>query len=183
MRIGLLISMLLMQWCLSGQVTLTVDKTEIRIGDQVHAILLLQGVSAGEWVNQEKVWPDSMKGIEVISGPMLNQEKTEASWTLGFFDTGYVRIPPVPIVLQRQGKSDTLFTLDIPVKVLPVEPDTSGLLAIKDIYVNPFSIAYYKKYLPHALVVLLLLAAAWYWWKKGKENGSSATTSNAIITT
>jgi hypothetical protein len=49
---------------------------------------------------------------------------------------------------------------------MPVEPDSTGLIGIKDIERQPFSLMYYKKYLPHLLVLLVILAAIYYWWRK-----------------
>ena len=56
-----------------------------------------------EWTNADKVWPDSVKGIEVINGPIWNQrtpEATTATWTVAFFDTGWVKIPALPLVVE-----------------------------------------------------------------------------------
>jgi hypothetical protein len=172
MRYGLMMACLV--WCALafGQANLTVDRTTIRIGDQVRATIELYSSMGGEWINKKNIWPDSIKGIEVVSGPDTTAKNTgglEAAWSLSFFDTGYVRIPKLPVVLQHQGRTDTFYTEEIPILVLAVEPDSSGLLAIKDIYVHPFSILFYKKYIPHALVVLLLLIGLWYWWKKRKK--------------
>ncbi len=160
-----------------GQADIYVDKTRIRIGDQVRATIDLLSDLNGTWVNREHIWPDSMKGIEVVSGPEESKEqpgKMIAIWTLAFFDTGYVRIPKLPVLVQHQGRVDTFYTQDIPIQVLAVEPDSSGLLAIKDIYAQPFSITFYKKYIPHLLGALLLAAGLWYWWKKRKKAPPSA---------
>jgi hypothetical protein len=152
-----------------GQASLSVDRTRIRIGDQLTATIELNSGLGGAWINKKTIWPDSIKGIEIVSGPDTSAANTGgllASWKLSFFDTGYVRIPRLPVVISHQGRSDTLYTQDIPILVQAVEPDSSGLLAIKDIYVHPFSILYYKHYLPHFLGALLLLTGLWYWWKK-----------------
>ncbi len=171
MKYFLVISCMTMGMSAFGQASLTVDRTTIRIGDQVKATIELRGDMGGEWINKNKIWPDSMKGIEVVNGPDTTAKNTGglvATWTLSFFDTGYVRIPKLPVTLQHQGRVDTFYTEDIPIKVAAVEPDSSGLLAIKDIYKHPFSIGYYKKYIPHALGLLALITALVYWWRRRK---------------
>jgi hypothetical protein len=93
-----------------------------------------------------------------------------ATWTISLFDTGWVRIPPLPISVVQNGHSDTIFTNDVPIKVLAVEPDSSGLRAIKDIYVQPFNPGYYKRYLPHLAVLILLITGILYWLRQRKKN-------------
>ena len=167
----LVICMLLYAWSM-GQVQMTVDRTTISIGDQVKATLELFSSMNGEWINKQTIWPDSMKGIEVVSGPDTTAPNTgglEATWALSFFDTGYVKIPRLPVALRHNGKLDTFYTEEIPILVLSIEPDSSGLLAIKDIYEQPFSLLFYKRYIPHALIILLVVGAFWYWMRKGKQ--------------
>jgi len=172
MKYGLMMACMMVCALVFGQAKLTVDRTTVQIGDQVKAIIQMNPGSAGKWVNMKTIWPDSIKGIEIASGPDTTIAKTygiAAAWNLSFFDTGYVRIPKLAVAWQHDGQVDTLFTDEIPILVLAVEPDSSGLLAIKDIYVQPFSILFYKKYIPHALAVLLLIFGLWYWWKKRKK--------------
>ena len=167
----LVICMLWYAWSM-GQVQMTVDRTTISIGDQVKATLELFSSMNGEWINKQTIWPDSMKGIEVVSGPDTTAPNTgglEATWALSFFDTGYVKIPRLPVALRHNGKLDTFYTEEIPILVLSIEPDSSGLLAIKDIYEQPFSLLFYKRYIPHALIILLVVGAFWYWMRKGKQ--------------
>ena len=145
---------------LNGQAVLSVDRTEIRIGDQVRATIRTDLSGGREWINADALWPDSIKGIEVVSGPVWDHtrpEATSATWSVAFFDTGWVRIPTLPIVITQNGQADTAYTNDIPVKVIPVEPDSTGLAEIKEIYLEPFSISYYKRYIPHLLVAILLI--------------------------
>jgi len=172
MRVRLLMLSLMIHTLSFGQAALTVDKTTIQIGDQVKATVELYSSMGGVWVNKNKIWPDSIKGIEIASGPDTTAENTGglvASWNLSFFDTGYVRIPKLPVALRHNGRIDTFYTDEIPILVLPVEPDSSGLLKIKDIYIHPFSALFYKRYIPHALGILLLIAGLIYWWKRRKN--------------
>lgn len=156
----------------TGQVNLAVDRTEIRIGDQIKATITADLSGGKEWIAPEKIWPDSMQGIEIVSGPVLNQDDprvTTASWMVALFDTGWVRIPKLPVVIRQQGSTDTVYTNDIPIKVLAVEPDSTGLADIKDIYYQPFNPGYYKKYIPHVLVALLLIAGLVFWLRQRKS--------------
>jgi len=151
------------------QGSLSVDKTRIMIGDQIHATIKIDLNNGAEWKNAETVWPDTMKGMEIVSGPVWSKDNpsaTLATWVVTFFDTGIVRIPRLPLIIERQGQLDTTFTLDIPIIVNAVEPDSSGLKAIKDIYVQPFSPGYYKRYIPHAIVFMLILAGLIFWLRR-----------------
>lgn len=171
MRTNLLILFVLFTSSGYSQVELTVDKTEIRIGDQVKATIRTDLDGGREWINSEMLWPDSLKGIEVVNGPVWNREHPEATtatWTVAFFDTGWVRIPALPVVLQQNGQTDTFYTKDIPVNVIPVQPDSTGLAEIKEIYLQPFSLGYYKRYLPHILVAALLIIGFIMWFRRRK---------------
>ncbi len=157
--------------CLS-QATLSADKTEIKIGDQIKATILINLSEGRELLNADHIWPDSMKGIVVVDGPSWNKEKPEsttATWSVALFDTGVVNIPSLPLVIQKQGMTDTLFTNAFAVKVMPVEPDSTGLSGIKDIYEQPFSPGYYKKYIPHVIGFLLFIAALIFWLRQRKS--------------
>ena len=171
MRNVLVICFLNLALALNGQAVLSVDRTEIRIGDQVRATIRTDLSGGREWINADALWPDSIKGIEVVSGPVWDHtrpEATSATWSVAFFDTGWVRIPTLPIVITQNGQADTAYTNDIPVKVIPVEPDSTGLAEIKEIYLEPFSISYYKRYIPHLLVAILLIIGLIMWWRKRK---------------
>ncbi len=53
----------------AGQAVLSVDKTEIRIGDQIKATITTNLSGGREWINADACWPDSLKGLEVVNGP------------------------------------------------------------------------------------------------------------------
>ncbi len=151
------------------QTVMTVDRTEVILGDQVKATITTDLSNGKEWRNISEVWPDSIPGIEVASGPELdskNPASTRATWLISVFDTGYVHIPVLEIVIRNGNNLDTFFTTDIPIQVKSIEPDSSGLAPIKDIVRQPFSLGYYKKYLPHALVFIALLIGAYVWWRR-----------------
>lgn len=156
----------------SSQATLSADKTEIRIGDQVKATILLNLGNGKELMNPDRIWPDSMKGIVVVDGPSWNRdnpESTTATWSVALFDTGVVNIPSLPLVIQQGEMTDTLFTNTFAVKVMPVEPDSTGLSDIKDIHEQPFNPGYYKKYIPHVIGFFLFIAALLFWLRQRKS--------------
>lgn len=156
----------------ASQATLSADKTEIRIGDQIKATILINLGEGRELLNADHIWPDSMKGIVVVDGPAWNRDKPEsttATWSVALFDTGVVNIPSLPLVLQQQGMTDTIFTNSFAVKVMPVEPDSTGLSNIKEIYEQPFNPGYYKKYIPHVIGFLLFIAALIFWLRQRKS--------------
>ena len=152
-----------------AQTVLTVDKTEAVIGDQLKATITTNLENGKEWRNINEVWPDSIQGIEIASGPEIddkNPASVRATWLISVFDTGYVRIPALSVVIREGNNLDTFITNDIPVMVKPLEPDSTGLRPIKEIIKQPFSFSYYIRYWPFALAFLILLAGAYYWWKQ-----------------
>jgi hypothetical protein len=172
MRVCLLILCMCAVSVLYGQAELTVDKTHIRIGDQLTATIELISTMGGDWINRENPWPDTMKSIEVVRGPDTvagRDPLVEVNWTLTFFDSGYIRIPPVPVIISHHGRVDTFFTEAVPITVVTVEPDSTGLIDIKDIDAQGFDPGFYKKYIPHALVILALIGALIYWLRRPKQ--------------
>lgn len=172
MRKVLVICGMLLSMTVVAQPKLSVDKTGLRIGDQVKATITVDLSGGKEWIQTEHIWPDSSKALEVVQGPVWQKDNPAAvsiSWMVAVFDTGWVRIPPLPVVLSSGDHTDTLYTNDIPLKVEPVQPDSTGLAQIKDIYHQPFSLGYYKKYIPHLLIGALLIVALIYWLKQRKN--------------
>lgn len=155
-----------------GQTVMTADKTKVVIGDQVKATITTNLSGGREWRNLDEIWPDSIPGIEVVKGPDVDDKNLSSArytWTLAVFDTGWVRIPPLPVVIRQGNQLDTFFTNDIPIEAMAVEPDSSGLVGIKDIVRQPFSLAYYKRYIPHIIILLLIAAGLYYWWRKNQK--------------
>lgn len=165
-----IVFLLLFSWLISAaQTVMTVDRTQVVIGDQINATITTNLTEGREWRNLEEVWPDSIPGIEVVSGPEIddnNLASARYTWKVSVFDTGWVRIPPLAVVIRKGNELDSFFTTDIPIQVSPIEPDSMGLAGIKDIIEQPFSLMYYKKYIPHLLILLLILGGLYYWWRK-----------------
>jgi hypothetical protein len=166
MRYIIIIAVMHVSLFVTGQASLTVDHMQATIGDQLKATVKVNVGNGREWTNIKELWPDSTKQFEIVNGPDISHDdpsSTSATWTIAVFDTGWVRIPALPVLMKHDNQIDTIYTNDVPIRVEPVEPDSTGLLPIKEIYKQPFNILYYKKYLPHIIGVALLLFGLIYW--------------------
>jgi len=166
MRYIIIIAVMHVSLFVTGQASLTVDHMQATIGDQLKATVKVNVGNGREWTNMKELWPDSTKQYEIVNGPVISHDdpsSTTATWTIAVFDTGWVRIPALPVLMKHDNQIDTIYTNDVPIRVEPVEPDSTGLLPIKEIYKQPFNILYYKKYLPHIIGVALLLFGLIYW--------------------
>lgn len=169
---------LVFSYC-TAQTVMTADKTEVKIGDQIKATITTDLSDGREWRNLSDIWPDSMQGIEVVSGPVIDQTNpasTRYTWNVSVFDTGWVMIPPLNVAIRFGNNLDTFVTNEIKINVLSVEPDSTGLAGIKDVIKQPFSIGYYKKFLPHLLILLIMLAILYYWWRQRKQKADLPVT-------
>ncbi|HZV68862.1 MAG TPA: hypothetical protein VFG10_04930 [Saprospiraceae bacterium] len=160
--------------CVSGtsQASLTVDRMQATIGDQVQATIKTNLSNGREWINVKKIWPDSSAQFEIVSGPDTLQKDLSSmtvTWMIALFDTGFVRLPALALLIQNWDQVDTVYTNDVPIQVRPVEPDSTGLLPIKDIIRQPFNLLYYKKYIPHLIAVALIIFGLIYWWRRRKK--------------
>lgn len=159
---------------LCSQAYLTVNKKQLVIGDHVEATIQVNLQFGQQWMNADNPWPDSIPGIEIVSGPVKKQDgqTIQTTWTLAVFDTGVVRIPRLSLSVEDQRQKETIYTNDVPLTVSPIEPDSSGLLPIKPIVRQPFSLVYYKKYLPHIILVVAIIVGIIYFLLKRRKTKS-----------
>jgi len=160
--------------CISAvsQASLTVDRMQATIGDQVQATIKTNISNGRAWINIKEIWPDTSKQYEIVSGPDTLQKDMSSitvSWMIALFDTGFVRLPALTLLIQNRDQVDTVYTNDVPIQVRPVEPDSTGLLPIKDIVRQPFNLLYYKKYIPHLIAAVLLIFGLIYWWRHRRK--------------
>jgi len=158
-----------------SQASLSVEKTEALIGDQIGLTLQINTPSGTTWENSDAVPADTVSAIEVVQTGET-QETTGGSytqylktWKIAVFDTGLIRIPPMPIVLQNSLGADTQYTNDIPLLISGVT-DSLGLAPIKPILREP---AKFSDYVPYILALVgigvLVLLAILYRRRKPKE--------------
>ncbi len=161
-----------------GQAVIRVDRTEITIGDQIQATIETDLSGGREWVNADRIWPDTASAFEKVSGPQWDRteiSRVRATWTLAIFDTGWVQLPALPVIIQQDSRIDTFHTQDIPIRVLSVEPDSAGLRDIKGIHLEPFNPGYYTRYLPYVALALLLAMGLYVGLKRRKLTTVSKT--------
>jgi cbb3-type cytochrome oxidase subunit 3 len=147
------------------------DKTAMFIGDRLSLTVLINidlniPVKKIDWeIVTKKNWEIS----EAISLMQTNDLKRKASVNLTSFEVGEMTIPPIPVYVENGENSvvDTFFSDSIKIKIYPVEPDSTGLLPIKDIILEEKDISDYK--LPIAVAILFLIGIAVYVYFRQKK--------------
>lgn len=149
-----------------GQVKLTVSTTEALIGDPLTLNVEFPLPGGTKWANEDVIPADTVPAIQVLrAGEMAQKgQSVQKSWEIAVYDTGYVRIPSMMIVLQQGPAMDTFFSNDVPLRISGVT-DSTGMAPIKTIIYEPVA---FEDYLPYILGVLglLVLGGAAYWWSK-----------------
>lgn len=159
-----------------GQASITVDKTKALIGDEIALTLQINAPEGSTWENQDVEPADTVAAIDVLRTGDTQEKKGGGytqylkSWTISAYDTGIVRIPPVPVILSGPQGIDTQFTNDIPLMISGVV-DSLGFAPIKPIVREP---AKFSDYLPYILgvvgLILLILVAIWIRRRKPKDH-------------
>jgi hypothetical protein len=165
----LLLSGLLVPALLPAQLSVTaaLSQPEILIGDQL--LLNIQIYSEGDVVVEsvgyerlEKEVPElellQLERFERDNGAQGKLVEYQARLTV--FDSGYYRIPPLPVVYRRAGQQDTAYTpeLVLLVKTLPIPEGDQQLMPIKDIIGEPLS---FLDFLPWLIGLAVLVAVVW----------------------
>lgn len=182
-EIRILCSLLMISGLLNAQeksAKLSLDKSEIKIGEQIEAKLQVVFPVTESYSFAQIL--DTLSGkIEVVDispmdtsfiGSNLNFKTLTATLTLTSFDTGYHAVPPIYF----PGQFDSLSTDPFLIHVLDVEvemPENSGneepeiaIKDIKDIKDKDFSIwEWIKENKYTLLLILLFIAAIWSYIK------------------
>jgi len=157
-----------------SQASLSIQKTQALIGDQLELTLQINTPSSSQWANPDVVPADTVDVIEVVATGDVRQsvdgDYTQylKTWTIAVFDTGVIRVPPMPIILQNALGSDTQYTNDIPLIISGVA-DSLGLAPIKPIIREPAKFSDYLVYIIGVLAFgLLIILAILYRRRKPK---------------
>lgn len=86
------------------------------------------------------------------------------------FDADTLDIPPIGVLINTGTQIDTLYSLPIRLSILPIEPDSSGLLPIKPILIEPKTLEDYLIFIGIAVALLLTIAIMLFMRKKKKSD-------------
>jgi LPXTG-motif cell wall-anchored protein len=152
-----------------------VDSTHMFIGDQMRLRLELsaqQGVVL-EPLNLSVVSADSV--FEVLAeskwdtlGTAGNNLRLQKNLLFIAWDSGYQRLPAIPVVYKFGGKTDTFFTREIPIEIELLKVDTT-LADIKPILKEPVKLQDFIWYILGAVGLALLILLVFYLRKRKKE--------------
>jgi hypothetical protein len=147
-----------------SQASISVNKTEALIGDQLKLTLQIYTPSTHQWTNQDIVPGDTAGVVEVITTDSLQQTQDGdytqylKTWTIAVFDTGLIRVQAMPVVLKSSVGEDTQYTNDIPLMISGVV-DSLGLAPIKPIVREPAKLSDYLPYIIIAVILIILIIA------------------------
>ncbi|MBK6947153.1 MAG: hypothetical protein IPH16_02890 [Haliscomenobacter sp.] len=155
------------------------DSTSILIGDQVQFRVKMTLPASARLL---KIGVDTLKqvpGLERLKASPIdsflsnNAVHYEQSFVLTAFDSGYYRLPPIPVELLDKGQVRQVLTNDLALRVrtIPVQPDSTQLQPIKDIIREPLKVRDFWQ-LGAGVAVLFLLY--WIWYRFLRKNRSSA---------
>ena len=153
-----------------SQPAISVDGTSALIGDHIELTLSVPLPGGSKWINANIVPADTVETIEIVESlpPVTNANGLVKQWTIAVFDTGNVRIPPIPVIVSTGGKSDTFLTNDIPLRIEGVL-DSAGMAPIKPLVYEQVRLSDYLKYALIALVLILLVLGAIAWRHRSKK--------------
>ena len=153
-----------------GQPKLTVSQTNALIGDRLTMYVEMSPSMGEGWANKEVVPADTVRAIQLLTPATILSEsgKYTVTWDFAVFDTGYVRIPPIPIVVSRSGRMDTLYSNDVPLLIQGVV-DSVGMAPLKPIVYEPVRFEDYLPYILGAIGLLAVIALMWWWSKRPKK--------------
>ena len=157
-----------------AQVKLSIDSTDMLIGDQRKLTLSANIPAGAEWINQDITLSDTLKSVQSLrtSDPIItstgNQMNIKKEWVIAAFDTGLIYLPRMPLVIRKGGDIDTVYSNNIPIMVRGVGADSTGLAPIKSIFEEP---GHWTDYIWLMAIAfgIILLGILYYLWKNKKK--------------
>ncbi|MDC1106023.1 BatD family protein [Prolixibacteraceae bacterium] len=118
-NIWMLVLLLFISWSVNAKdtvkVSAKVDSTNILLGDQINLTFDVEP-KEGDSITFPTFSDTIISKVEILNGPTLDTLKQDdksivrASYLITSFDSGQYQIPRFPILLQKAGLTDTLFT-------------------------------------------------------------------------
>jgi hypothetical protein len=129
-----------------------IDSNVMLIGDQRTIFL---SVSATQPITIDsvdfKAWNEM--GVEVIdqqSWPTNPERIINTQLKIGIFDTGYLKLPPLPLIYHSEDNLDTTYSNDLAIEVYGITLDSTGLAPIKDILKEPLR---FRDFIPYLIAL------------------------------
>ncbi len=119
----------------------------IHIGDQIFLDVDISAPPGTEVVGMDPALINELPGLEVVDGSKLSvvaknpELLLQQRFLITSFDTGYVAVPPLPVVFSRDGgATDTTYTNDLLLRVMGIlVDDDAELMPIKPIIEEPMN--------------------------------------------
>jgi hypothetical protein len=171
----LLTSNLLLTFSLSAQeVTASLDKSGMFVGDQAQLNINILGWTETPiaYIGWDSLAKKNIECLQIAPAKNLSNNERVVSAKITTFEAGEINIPPIMVVTKQDVLMDTSYTNPLKIIVYEVQPDSTGLLPIKDIIEEEKNISDY--YLPIGIVLLLLFAIGIYlfWRQKNIQKGA-----------
>ena len=135
---------------ISAQVSVSAElsQNEILIGDQIKLTILSYYQPPTEISDVGFSVLNGITGLEVLRAERFEKDNGEQGKLLEIqiaatsFDSGYYRIPPIPVLYRQNGREDTAWTQELGLRVntFPITTDSVELQPIKDIIGEPMNI-------------------------------------------
>ena len=132
----------------------SVDSSRMLIGDQCTLSLALRSnvpitvdsIDFGDW---------NELGIEVLEDqkwPAESNTSFAAHLKIGVFDTGYIKLPPLPAYIRNSTGGDTILSNDLALEISGILVDSTGLAPIKPIIKEPLT---FRDFVPYILALAI----------------------------
>jgi hypothetical protein len=161
----------LMYFCVAGllaQPRLSVSGTSALIGDKLTLTIVVPQDAGSEWINPDIIPADTVDAIQVLvhGNPQIRPSDNAMvkEWIIAVYDTGFARVPPIPVIMRSARGDDTSWTNDIPLRIEGVI-DSTGMAPIKPINYEPVRFSDYVPYLI-GLAVIIALVLGGFWWRR-----------------
>ena len=162
---GLIFSVITVMGRAQSQPSIEIDSASMLIGDQSIIRLTvidpagpIDTVLLSGWISNQDLeilafspWDSVLENDELM---------LKRYYTITVFDTGYIKLAPLKILLKRNGEIDTLLTNDLALTVRGVQVDSLGLAPIKYIIREPARLSDYWI----AILVLIMTVTGTVIW-------------------
>jgi len=140
-------------------------------------------MAGSKWMNEDIIPADTVDAIQMLDQGNVQIRAGDNAilkqWTIAVYDTGYVRVPPVPVIIWSQNGIDTSWTNDIPLRIEGVS-DSTGMAPIKAIEYEPVRFSDYVPYLI-GLAVLIAIILGVIWWRRRPKREIEVVIAEEII--